>query len=155
MALVPEIQRSPVAGLVFDRSLGHQFKALTSPAGEYYWKPHLMALLRRCPNLAYFLPSAEFCDSGARVLFTRFSGNDAHGTAGIILSVRRKRAGNHRDHRQHARHVFDSHTFFPRRFLRDRALIRRWCFFPEPRIEPTLAYDIEDELRPRFERERL
>jgi hypothetical protein len=76
MALVPEIQRSPVAGLVFDRSLGHQFKALTSPAGEYYWKPHLMALLRRCPNLAYFLPSAEFCDSGARVLFTRFSGND-------------------------------------------------------------------------------
>jgi hypothetical protein len=76
MALIPEIQRTPVAGLVFDRSLGHQFKALTSPSGEYYWKPHLMALLRRCPNLAYFLPSAEFCDSGAKVLFTRFSGND-------------------------------------------------------------------------------
>lgn len=76
MALVPEIQRSPVAGLVFDRNLGHQFKALTSPSGEFYWKPHLMALIRRCPNLAYFLPSAEFCDSGARVLFTRFSGND-------------------------------------------------------------------------------
>ena len=76
MALIPEIQRTPVAGLVFDRSLGHQFKALTSPSGDYYWKPHLIALLRRCPNLAYFLPNAEFSDSGGRVLFTRFSGND-------------------------------------------------------------------------------
>lgn len=76
MALSPEIQRSPVAGLLFDRSRGHQFKALTSPSGDYYWKPHLMALLRRCPNLAYFLPSAEFSDSGGRVLFTRFSGSD-------------------------------------------------------------------------------
>ena len=76
MGLAPQIQLTPVAGLVFDRSLGHQFKALTSPSGDYYWKPHLMALIRRCPNLAYFLPSAEFCDSGARVLFTRFSGND-------------------------------------------------------------------------------
>ena len=76
MTLSPEIQRSPVAGLLFDRNLGHQFKALTSPSGDYYWKPHLMALLRRCPNLAYFLPNAEFSDSGGRVLFTRFSGND-------------------------------------------------------------------------------
>ena len=76
MTLSPEIQRSPVAGLLFDRNLGHQFKALTSPSGDYYWKPHLMALLRRCPNLAYFLPNAEFSDSGCRVLFTRFSGND-------------------------------------------------------------------------------
>lgn len=76
MALTPEIQRTPVAGLLFDRSLGHQFKVLTSPSGDYYWKPHLMALLRRCPNLAYFLPGAEFSDSGSKVLFTRFSGND-------------------------------------------------------------------------------
>jgi hypothetical protein len=62
--------------LVFDRNLAHQFKVLTSPAGDYYWKPHLMAVIRRCPELAYFLPTAEFSDAGARVIFTRFSGND-------------------------------------------------------------------------------
>jgi hypothetical protein len=76
MSLSPRVQQSPVPGLVFDRSLDHQFKALTSPAGDYYWKPHLMAVVRRCQELAYFLPSAEFSDGGSRVLFTRFSGND-------------------------------------------------------------------------------
>lgn len=35
-----------------------------------------MAVIRRCPELAYFLPTAEFSDAGSRVLFTRFSGND-------------------------------------------------------------------------------
>lgn len=76
MSLSPRIQQSPVPGLVFDRNLDHQFKALTSPAGDYYWKPHLMAVIRRCPEFAYFLPTAEFSDAGSRVLFTRFSGND-------------------------------------------------------------------------------
>lgn len=76
MSLSPRVQQSPVPGLVFDRNLDHQFKALTSPAGDYYWKPHLMAVIRRCPELAYFLPTAEFSDAGSRVLFTRFSGND-------------------------------------------------------------------------------
>lgn len=76
MSLSPRVQQSPVPGLVFDRNLDHQFKALTSPAGDYYWKPHLMAVVRRCQDLTYFLPSAEFSDAGSRVLFTRFSGND-------------------------------------------------------------------------------
>ena len=35
-----------------------------------------MAVVRRCQDLTYFLPSAEFSDAGSRVLFTRFSGND-------------------------------------------------------------------------------
>ena len=35
-----------------------------------------MAVVRRCQDLTYFLPSAEFSDAGSRVLFTRFSGDD-------------------------------------------------------------------------------
>lgn len=76
MSLSPLVQNSPVPGLVFDRSQGHQFRPLTSPSGDFYWKPNLMAVVRRCADLAYFLPSAEFSDAGGKVTFTRFSGND-------------------------------------------------------------------------------
>jgi len=76
MSLAPSIQQSPIPGLVFDRSQGHQFKALTSSWGCFYWKPELMGLIRRCQELAYFLPIADFSDSGGRVVFTRYSGND-------------------------------------------------------------------------------
>jgi hypothetical protein len=76
MSLTPQIQQAPLPGLVFDRGQGHQFRPLTSPSGDFYWKPNLMAVVRRCVDLAYFLPSAEFSDAGAKVTFTRFSGNE-------------------------------------------------------------------------------
>jgi hypothetical protein len=76
MSLSPQIQQAPVPGLVFDRAQGHQFRPLTSPSGEFYWKPNLMAVVRRCADLAYFLPGAEFSDAGCRVVYTRYSGND-------------------------------------------------------------------------------
>jgi hypothetical protein len=76
MSLSPQIQQSPVPGLVFDRAQGHQFRPLTSPSGDFYWKPNLMAVVRRCADLAYFLPGAEFSDAGCRVVYTRYSGND-------------------------------------------------------------------------------
>ena len=76
MSLTPQIQQSPVPGLVFDRGQGHLFRPLTSPSGDFYWKPNLMAVVRRCADLAYFLPSAEFSDAGGKVTFTRFSGNE-------------------------------------------------------------------------------
>jgi hypothetical protein len=76
MSLSPQIQQAPVQGLVFDRAQGHQFRPLTSPSGDFYWKPNLMAVVRRCADLAYFLPGAEFSDAGCRVVYTRYSGND-------------------------------------------------------------------------------
>ena len=76
MSLSPQIQQAPVPGLVFDRGQGHQFRPLTSPSGDFYWKPNLMAVVRRCADLAYFLPGAEFSDAGCRVVYTRYSGND-------------------------------------------------------------------------------
>ena len=76
MSLSPQIQQAPVPGLVFDRAQGHQFRPLTSPSGDFYWKPNLMAVVRRCADLAYFLPGAEFGDAGCRVVYTRYSGND-------------------------------------------------------------------------------
>lgn len=76
MSLSPQVQQAPVPGLIFDRGQGHQFRPLTSPSGDFYWKPNLMAVVRRCADLAYFLPGAEFSDAGAKVVFTRFSGND-------------------------------------------------------------------------------
>ena len=76
MSLTPQIQQAPVPGLVFDRGQGHHFRPLTSPSGDFYWKPNLMAVVRRCADLAYFLPSAEFSDAGGKVTFTRFSGNE-------------------------------------------------------------------------------
>jgi hypothetical protein len=76
MSLSPQIQQAPVPGLVFDRAQGHQFRPLTSPSGDFYWKPNLMAVVRRCADLAYFLPGAEFSDAGCRVVYTRYSGND-------------------------------------------------------------------------------
>ena len=76
MSMSPQIQQTPVPGLVFDRAEGHQFRPLTSPSGDFYWKPNLMAVLRRCADLAYFLPGAEFSDAGCRVVYSRYSGND-------------------------------------------------------------------------------
>lgn len=76
MSLSPQIQQSPVPGLVFNRAQGRQFRPLTSPSGDFYWKPNLMAVVRRCADLAYFLPGAEFSDAGCRVVYTRYSGND-------------------------------------------------------------------------------
>lgn len=76
MSLTPQIQQAPLPGLVFDRGQGHQYRPLTSPSGDFYWKPNLMTVVRRCADLAYFLPSAEFSDAGAKVTFTRFSGNE-------------------------------------------------------------------------------
>jgi hypothetical protein len=76
MSLSPQIQQAPVPGLVFDRAQGHQFRPLTSSSGDFYWKPNLMAVVRRCADLAYFLPGAEFSDAGCRVVYTRYSGND-------------------------------------------------------------------------------
>jgi hypothetical protein len=76
MSLSPQIQQAPVPGLVFDRAQGHQFRPLTSPSGDFYWKPNLMTVVRRCADLAYFLPGAEFSDAGCRVVYTRYSGND-------------------------------------------------------------------------------
>ncbi len=35
-----------------------------------------MAVVRRCAELAYFLPSAEFSEAGGKVVFARYSGND-------------------------------------------------------------------------------
>ena len=76
MSLSPQTQQAPVPGLVFDRAQGHQFRPLTSPSGDFYWKPNLMAVVRRCADLAYFLPGAEFSDAGSRVVYARYSGND-------------------------------------------------------------------------------
>lgn len=63
-------------GLVFDRSKGHQFKVLSSPSGDFYLNPNLMAVVRRCQKLAYFLPSAELSDACGKVVFTRYSGDN-------------------------------------------------------------------------------
>ena len=86
MSLFPGVQTGASPGLFFDRKEGHQFRALTSPGGGYYWNPNFMAVIRRCPELARFLPSAEFTDSANRVFFTRYHGEEELLTKTVALS---------------------------------------------------------------------
>ncbi len=86
MSLFPGVQTGASPGLFFDRKEGHQFRALTSHGGGYYWKPNFMAVIRRCPELARFLPSAEFTDSANRVFFTRYQGEEELLTKTVALS---------------------------------------------------------------------
>jgi len=73
--LKPLLQKNP-PGLVFDRALGHDFKPCLTSSGQMFWASHLMALIRRCPELAIFLPAAEFTNGGGKVIFSRYSGDE-------------------------------------------------------------------------------